>query len=254
MGLVSDPETPAERTFLGDRVVRALRGMIATGELAPGERIVERDVAEQLGTSRGPVREAIRTLEHEGLVEARPYASACVARIDRDEIDEIFALRRQVEYFAIAGATLRAEPHELDALRAMAEQMREAFAAGDAQRLLDVDLAFHLAICEASHHATLSVTMRTLYPRLAILFFPQMFRSQENFTADSFAQQHLDLVDAIESGDVERSLAAMDAHLDSFYVDVQLRINGGTPRRQPAYLRRHRPDRPVAVRRRLGAS
>jgi DNA-binding GntR family transcriptional regulator len=228
--------------------------MIASGELKPGERIVERDVAEQLGTSRGPVRDAIRTLQHEGLVEVRPYAGACVARLDFDEIDEIFALRRQVEYFAIAGATLRAEPEKIDQLRALAREMAVAFAERDTTRLMSTDLAFHLGICQASHHPTLVVTMRTLYPRLAILLFPQMFRSHRDYTPESFAQTHLDLVEAIESGDVERAVAAMEVHLDSFYMDIELRINGGRPRRKPPYLRKHQPDRPIAVWRRLGSS
>lgn len=243
-----------ERTFLGDHIVIALRLMIASGELKAGERIVERDVAERLGTSRGPVRDAIRTLEHEGLVDLRPFAGACVAQLDRDEIDEIIALRRQVEYFAIAGATLRGEPEQIETLRELAREMATAYAAGDAARLLELDLAFHIGICEASHHSTLAVTMRTLYPRLAILFYPQMFRSKDETSPDLFAGTHLELVDAIESGDVERAIDAMDTHLDSFYADIELRINGGAPRRRPSYLARHKPHRPVAVWRRFGPS
>lgn len=243
-----------ERTFLGDRIVVALRLMIASGELKPGERIVERNVAERLGTSRGPVRDAIRTLEHEGLVDVRPFAGACVAQLDRDEIDEIIALRRQVEYFAIAGAALRGEPEQIDALRELTRQMEAAYAAGDAARLLELDLAFHIGICEASQHSTLAVTMRTLYPRLAMLFYPQMFRSKDETSPELFAKSHLELVNAIQSGDIERAIDAMDAHLDSFFADVELRINGGAPRRRPSYLSRQKPHRPVAVWRRFGPS
>ena len=243
---------PPPRAFLGDQIVSDLRLLIASGELKAGERIVERDVASRLGTSRGPVRDAIRTLEHEGLVDVRPFAGACVAQLDRDEIDEIIALRRQVEYFAIAGATLRAEPEEITALRELATEMAAAFAAGDTARLLQLDLAFHIGICEASHHSTLAVTMRTLYPRLAILFFPQMFRSKEETNPELFAATHLKLVDAIETGDVESAVDAMDAHLDSFYSDIELRLNGGAPRRRPAYLEGQEPHRPVAVWRRFG--
>jgi DNA-binding GntR family transcriptional regulator len=247
-------QSPAETPIVGDRVVVELRLMIASGELKPGERIVERDVADKLGTSRGPVREAIRTLQHEGLVEVRPYAGACVAQIDMDEIDEIVALRRQVEYFAIAGATLRAGKQEIEKLRALAREMGKAYAAGDTRWLLQTDLAFHLGICEASHHPTLVVTMRTLYPRLAILFFPQMFHSSTEYTAESFTESHLELVDAIESGDVGRAVDAVEAHLDSFYQDIELRIDSGRKgRRRPGYLNDHRPDRPVAVWRRFGA-
>ncbi len=250
---MSTEEHPQLTSLLGDRVTSALRIMIASGELRPGQRLVERDIAQRLGTSRGPVRDAIRTLEHEGVVDVRPFAGACVAELSFDEIDEICALRRQVEYFAAAGATLRARPEQLAELRRLATEMGAAYAEGDTVRLLNTDLAFHVGICQASQHSTLAITMRTLYTRLAILFFPQMFRSHEAFTADSFAQSHIDLIDAIESGDVERALAAMEAHLDSFYMDLVLRINRGMPRSRPEYLERHKPDRPVAVWRRLGA-
>jgi DNA-binding GntR family transcriptional regulator len=244
-----DDNADGLRGFLGDRVVVELRRLIATGAIAPGERIVEREVATRLGTSRGPVREAIRTLQHEGLVEVTPFAGACVATIDRDEIDEIVALRRQVEYFAIAGAALRATEEELAGLRELAAAMRPAFAAGDVDLLLHLDLAFHLGMCACSHHATLAVTMRTLHPRLAILFYPQMLASQ---TPESIEQSHQVLVDAIEEGDVDGALAAIDEHIESFYSDVELRVDAGRPRRAPVYLGRVRPARPVAVRRRRG--
>jgi DNA-binding GntR family transcriptional regulator len=244
-----DDEAGEGRGFLGDRVVMELRRMIAAGAIAPGERIVERDVAARLGTSRGPVRDAIRTLHHEGLVDLRPFAGACVTTIDRDEIDEIVALRRQVEYFSIAGATLRATAEEIAALRDLASQMQPAFAAGDVDGLLDLDLRFHLGICDASHHATLTVTMRTLYPRLSILLYPQML---ESHTAESFAADHHSLVDAIEGGDIENSLQAIDQHIDSFYTDVELRVDGGRRRSRAPYLTKVRTARPVAVQRRRG--
>ncbi|WP_169747858.1 GntR family transcriptional regulator [Pseudonocardia acaciae] len=237
------------RGFLGDTAVVELRRLIATGALAPGERIVERDLASRLGVSRGPIRDAIKTLHHEGLVEVRPFAGACVATIDRDEIDEIVALRRQVEYFSIAGATLRATGQDIAGLRQLARKMGPAFAAGRVDELLDLDLGFHLAICDAAHHGTLAAAMRMLYPRLSILFYPQMLRSH---TPETFEQSHHDLVDAIEGGEVDASLGAIDEHIDSFYSDVELRIDGGRQARRATYHDKIKPARPVAVLRRRG--
>jgi len=248
-GSVTAPDGNELRGFLGDHVVLELRRLIASGALAPGERIIEREVAERLGTSRGPVRDAIRTLHHEGLVEVRPYAGACVATIDRDEIDEIVALRRQVEYLAMAGATLRATEEEIAELRELAEEMGPVFAAGEVDRLLDLDLRFHLGVCQASHHATLAVALRTLFPRLIILLYPQMLKSH---TAETFADSHLELVRAIEGDDINVSVDAIDAHIDQFYTDVELRVDGGKRRKRPAYLAQAQPARPVAVSRRRG--
>lgn len=239
---------------LGGRVVSALRHLIVSGELAPGERIVERDVAERLGSSRGPVRDAIRTLEHEGLVEVRPYAGATVVVLDRAEIDELVALRRQVEYFAAAGAALRATPAEVDHLRGLADRMLPAFQARDVDALLDLDLAFHLGVCEASHHSTLSVTMRTLFPRLAILMYPSTFDSAAQHTAESFRQRHVDIAEAIAAGDVDAALAAVDVHLDEFFTEIQLIIESGPPAADGGRPDARTPLRPRAVRRRLGTA
>jgi DNA-binding GntR family transcriptional regulator len=244
-----EPDGSSARGILGDRVLLELRRLIALREIAPGERIIERDVAVRLGTSRGPVRDAIRTLQHEGLVEVRPFAGAMVVEVDRDEIDEIVAMRRQVEYFAMAGATLRASDEEIAGLRDLASAMGPAFAAEDVDHLLELDLRFHLGICEASHHSTLGVTMRTLYPRLAILLYPQMLHAH---TAESFERSHMELVEAIAGGNIEKSLAAIDEHIDDFYTSVELRVDAGRRRQSPKYLKQVRPARPVAVSRRIG--
>ena len=93
-----------------DRIAHHLRSLIAAGRLAGGDRVKERDLAMELGVSRGPAREALRILEREGLLEIRPYSGARVVRIDKTEIGEIVTLRRQVEYFAIGNAALESDP------------------------------------------------------------------------------------------------------------------------------------------------
>ena len=159
-----------------DRVAEYLRLQILGGQLAAGERVKERDLARVLGVSRGPTREALRLLEREGLLEIRPYSGARVVRFDKTEMTEIVTLRRQVEYFAIGNAALISDPKLVAELKDLAAQMREAHRARDAMKLIDLDLKFHLRICEASGHATLIAVMRTLLPRLSILWYPQVFK------------------------------------------------------------------------------
>jgi DNA-binding GntR family transcriptional regulator len=204
-----------------DRVAGYLRLHILGGQLAAGERVKERDLARVLGVSRGPTREALRLLERDGLLEIRPYSGARVVRFDKSEMAEIATLRRQVEYFAIGNATLISDPKLVAELKDLAAQMREAHWARDAMKLIDLDLKFHLRICEASGHSTLIAVMRTLLPRLSILWYPQVFKGH---TPDSFEESHLKMVRAIESRDLEEAIRATDQHIENFTFDLDLHL------------------------------
>jgi len=204
-----------------DRIAHHLRSQIAAGRLGGGDRVKERDLAQELGVSRGPAREALRILEREGLLEIRPYSGARVVRIDKTEIAEIVTLRRQVEYFAIGNAALASDPKIVAHLRDLAAQMREAHRARDAMKLIDLDLKFHLGICEASGHSTLVAVMRTLLPRLTILWYPQVFRGH---TPESFEDSHLKMVRAIENRDIAEAIRATDQHIENFTFDLELRL------------------------------
>jgi DNA-binding GntR family transcriptional regulator len=204
-----------------DRVADYLRSQIASGQLAGGDRVKERDLAQFLQVSRGPAREALRMLEREGLLEIRPYSGARVVRIGKTEIAEIVTLRRQVEYFAIGNAALSSDPKVVAELKDLAAQMREAHGTRDAMKLIDLDLKFHLRICEASGHSTLIAVMRTLLPRLTILWYPQVFKGH---TPESFEESHLKMVRAIENRDVAEAIRATDQHIENFTFDLELRI------------------------------
>jgi DNA-binding GntR family transcriptional regulator len=228
---------------LRDSVVDELRMLIASGVFKPGDRIVERDIAERLGTSRAPVRDAIRALELEGLVVFRTYAGACVSEIDRDEMDEIVALRRQVEYFSVSGAALRASPEQISRLKEIANAMSAAFLAKDSEKLLKLDFDFHLTICAASGHATLQVIMRSLLPKLMILFYPQMLVSHN---PRSFTRAHTTIIDAIEKRDVAAAVQSIDEHIEQFYTDLVVRLER-VPRKKVNSPSTSALVRPIAV-------
>lgn len=211
-------------TTVADRVAESLRSQILSGELASGERVKERDLAQFLGVSRGPTREAIRLLEREGLLEIRPYSGARVVRFDKTEMTEIVTLRRQIEHFAISNAALSSDPKVVAELTDLARQMREAHKARDAKKLIDLDLKFHLRICEASGHSTLIAVMRILLPRLSILWYPQVFKGH---TPESFEESHLRMVRAIEKRDLIEAIDATDQHIENFTFDLDLRIAKG---------------------------
>lgn len=246
---MGDDAIPVPSRALRESAFDYLRGEILTGRIAEGERLVERDIAERLGVSRGPVREAVRALEYEGLVVVRPYAGASVAVPDPAEIDEIIEIRRQTEYFTIANAALNATPELVEQLTALASEIGAACRSDDLTRWFDADMAFHLAIAEASGHKTLGVVMRTLLPRLMLAWYSV---NSEMHTPEFEEESHLKLVRPIAEHDVEACLDAVDGHLGELYVEVELRVRRVTAPSLQRDADWRRPPRPVVVRRRRG--
>lgn len=124
-------------------VVDHLRRAILDGSLAPGQRLKEVEVAERMGVSRGPVREAILALEQEGLLIVVPRKGAYVAGFDGNDIVEIVDLRRLLEVHAIRLAADRVQAEDLSRLDSLIEEMREAWRAHDVGKVIDKDIEFH---------------------------------------------------------------------------------------------------------------
>src|SRR3954469_5152644 len=126
-----DAEGDLGAASLVELVVRRLRAEILSGELAPGERIVEEQLTRRFGTSRAPLREALRLLGQQGLVEHSPRRGVRVTRLSARAIDELFTLRDALEQFAVRCATAHPVDDGLDAMAAAVEAMECATAAGD---------------------------------------------------------------------------------------------------------------------------
>jgi DNA-binding GntR family transcriptional regulator len=130
---------------LAESVSRGLRNAILDGRLKPGERIRQESVAHQYGTSRIPVREALRHLESEGLVILEPHVGARVARLDRAELDEVYLLRERLEPLAIAQSVPHLSDSQLANIRLYVEEMERVADPEDLTRWIELDRRFHLA-------------------------------------------------------------------------------------------------------------
>src|ERR687884_101601 len=124
-----------EPRALSRRIVDQLKRVIIAGELRPGDRVLETDLAEQLGVSRGPVREAFRQLEQEGLLVSYPHRGTFVATVPDEEIDEVYALRAHLEAYA--------------ARRVVAEHRDATLAVPDRAGLIEHTAASHRPIVDA---------------------------------------------------------------------------------------------------------
>ena len=192
-------------------VTRVLRTAITNGEMAPGDRLLETELALQLGTSNGPVRDALRQLETEGLVIRAPYRGAVVADVSEHEIKEVLIpVRIVIERFAFSQAISALSEDDLQDLRELIEKMRLAADTESDDELAEADVAFHeLVVQRAAEHHCLQL-WRVIQPRVRIYF-----QRDAPIHPDRHAVAHLheQLLEAIQAGDVMALSAVVESHI-----------------------------------------
>ncbi|MBH5334007.1 GntR family transcriptional regulator [Streptomyces pactum] len=199
-------------------VLNWLRQAIATGEMKPGDRLVERELSARSGVSRGPVREAIMILEQEGLVVTHPYRGAEVAGISQREVREVLVpIRLTIERFAFREAAGSRPPELLDRLERLVEEMSSAAGKeGAAERLADLDVAFHEAVIAASGHTQALQIWRTLQPRVRAYFVRD---APAHPSPEEIPRQHRALLSALRSGTVEEADRVLSEHIQTYLGD-----------------------------------
>jgi DNA-binding GntR family transcriptional regulator len=193
-------------------IVRALRLAIETGEVIPGERLVERDLAARMAISRGPVREALRQLEQEGLVVSYPYRGTFVAEISAEEVEHLLVpVRLVLERFAVRHALSRLTSADLETLAALAEAMRTAAHAGDRRAVVETDVAFHELLLERAAQPHALQLWRTIAPRIRAYFHRDTARHS---TLEEIADGHDELLIALRGGDLAEVEAVLARHIE----------------------------------------
>lgn len=188
----------AQRTLRG-QAYDILKRQLLSGEMAPGERVNEVVMAARLGISRGPLREAIRNLEQEGLLVSAPHRGTYVRELNEEEAAELQEVRLALETAAACRLARRWTPEAKALLEDRLENLRGMHLDNStlAERM-SADLAFHEAICEVSGNETLLETWRSLIGRITIMVLnvgPQRMSQLQD------ADSHRPLVEAIASGD-----------------------------------------------------
>jgi DNA-binding GntR family transcriptional regulator len=201
--------TPFSRVVLRDQVRDFLLARILSGEYEPGSRIIETRVAQELGISQAPVREALRDLEQLGCVVHEPFRGCSVRELSIDDLLEAFPVRAALEGVAARLAADRITDDELAVLAGLVETMRTAGAEGDALAESTADAAFHATIVEAAHNGVLARQWSQLQPQARTFISISMPASARGPVAD----RHLPILDALRSRDPERAATAMHDHL-----------------------------------------
>lgn len=213
------------RELAPEQVTQRLREAIATGVLRPGERLNQADLAERLGVSRMPVREALRRLEAEGLVTMQPYKGAVVAGISAQELQEIYEMRIALEVLALKRALPRMDDDHLgdmkDLLRAMDRE-------SDTGEWVALNRQFHDLLYACADRPLLLDTVENL--RVKSDRFLRLFATQRDRTSHA-QEEHWAIFHACRQGDVDAASRLLQGHLQSTVTSLSesLRATDETP-------------------------
>src|SRR5688572_29172090 len=195
----------------GQQVVEILRSAIITGGYEPGERLIEATLSTELGTSRGPVREALRQLENEGLVMSFPYRGAVVLGVSDEEVhDVLIPIRLTLERHSFGRALEKLTDDDFAELGKQIWLLEEAGKANDLIKLVEADLRFHEIVISASGQPHTVQIWRTIEPRIRAYFYRyERFRSFQETV-----EEHRVLLAALQTRDPAVVLAQLELHID----------------------------------------
>ena len=214
------PGTPAPGSLGSDakkglpraqQIAGTLRSAIIAGRYEPGERLIETTLSSELGTSRGPVREALRQLENEGLVMSLPYRGAVVLGVSDDEVQGVLIpIRLTLERYSFTRALERLTDDDFAELGKQIWLMEEAGKADDLTKLVEADLSFHEIVITASGQLHTVQIWRTIAPRIRAYFY----RYERSRSFEETVEEHRILLAALQTRDPEIALAQLERHID----------------------------------------
>lgn len=202
-----------------------LRRAIVAGELRPGQRVLQEDVAEEIGISLAPVREALRVLEQEGQVSYRPRRGYFVTELRTEDLDEIYQLRQVLEERAARHTLPTLDGDALDRIGLAARDCAEAAAVADISAQLEANRRFHFAILEAPdnpHHMRLIRLLWDATESYRALYY----NSPDERTAASRA--HDRILRALRKRDADRLVAELDTHRQRALDVLRTILDGAT--------------------------
>jgi DNA-binding GntR family transcriptional regulator len=212
--VIASPPFPYRPLY--EDAYEALRDAILEGRLAPGERVVEAEIARQMAISRAPIREAIRKLERDGLVEYQSRRGTIVARLSRDDVRDAYHLRAHLEVYAARLAVERVTNEDLDNLAILIDRMRACAAEDDLRGLLAADVAFHAQICHASGSKRVYRLWDSLNPHSWTLFSGL----KATYTLREIADRHCPILDALRERNKNRVESVIRQHILDIGADV----------------------------------
>lgn len=199
-----------ETESLPQSISHQISEAVLDGQLPPGTRLTEMQLARQMGVSRGPVREALRMLEQQGLVTSSPYKGWRVTELDPTDIEEIYTLRTVLECFALRRAARHMNPDDLNVLQGVVDEMAAAANAHDSWQASLKDLEFHTLIWELSGHRLLLETLSAIRNKIQMLLAYDM-RLHEDL--QPVIGDHQEIIDRLKNEDAKGAVESLQTNL-----------------------------------------
>lgn len=197
---------------LREVVFETIRNAIISGSLKPGERLMEVQMAERLGVSRTPIREAIRKLELEGLIIMLPRKGAFVADLSVKDLTEVLEIRAALEGLAAGLAVTRISEAEIEELEIITLKFNKAIESDNVEELIALDIQFHEALFKATRNERLVQLNSNL--REQVQRFREMYLKKANRSKET-AKEHNDLLEAISSRDIGKAEKLARKHVET---------------------------------------
>ncbi|MBQ1396362.1 MAG: GntR family transcriptional regulator [Eubacterium sp.] len=197
---------------LREIVYEELKRRIMTGKITPHTRMMEVDLAEDMGVSRTPVREAIRKLEKEGLVTIEPRKGAYASDISTEDMVNVLTVREELEALAAGIAASRITGEQISRMEHLTDLYAQAIEANDTAAIIDYDEQFHQAIVSVTDNRTLIQfvsNLQELVLRFRYLYYEDFSRYR------NMPEEHHHIIDALKSGDEKRASEVVREHIHS---------------------------------------
>ncbi|RAV18956.1 GntR family transcriptional regulator [Paenibacillus contaminans] len=209
------------RQSISEDLILYIKQQIASGQLNPGDRIVETKLAQELGISQTPVREAIRRLQGEGIITVVPNKGPMVCTLDKKDVFEIYSIRSMLEGLAIRLAVQNASDEEIEEIERFYNKMKDKLMDESVEYLIDDSLHIHETIMILSRHSRLIATYQSI--SFQILLVNRMLGTKK--TKQNEVLQHGELIEALKRREPDEAELTMRKHIYRSYRDF-VELNG----------------------------
>ena len=206
-----------------EAVLAELRRAIVSGELKPGEQVLQDALAERFGVSRVPLREALKILEGEGQVIYRPHRGYFVAELDLDDLREVYRIRDVLETEAVTTAVEHITEAELADVELALQEVERAADSGDLVAMAESNRRFHFGLMEAAHMPRLSRLVRILWDATDV--YRSVYYSEGGHRS-AVIDEHRAVLEAVKAGDADRACAVLREHRERAVKALEVALVG----------------------------
>ncbi len=205
-----------------------IRDAIVTGDLTPGERVKDSELAERMGLSRTPVREALARLADMGLVEAKPGVYTRISTLDKDEVARTLAVIKALDEVAVRAGTPNLKREDLELMREVNEEFEEAVARSDVRAALEADDRFHSIPVAAARNPLITRILDQLHPQIHRILYRKF---STLYGAQNTGGHHRELIRILASGDADEAAKRSGEHwielgglIDQLFANAELTV------------------------------